>query len=191
MTYKKKMIWMGSFIGIIFLFVGVFLYLISAPYELQDNVERRIPVEKIATSILLGKEVSFSDDELESLIEKMLPSEWKRFSLRSDVDKEKFNLCISVPYKNRNFFVSVDISPEILEDNIILNLSNAHIGRLPVPVSFILKRMQDIKVNGNSIIIPNEWCFSIHGISTRVHVRNLKKMSGGNTKIGFQANISS
>ncbi len=190
MVYKKKMIWIGSFIGGIFLCVGVFLYLISAPYEINSNGDRHVPIEKIATSILLGKDVSFSDEELESLIAQILPIELNKFSLRSNMDKEKFNLCISVPYKKKKFFVSVDVLPEISQDSIKLNLSNAHIGRLPVPVSFILKKMQDVKVSGDSIIIPNEWCFSIHGVSTQVSVRNFRKISAGKTKIRFQANIS-
>lgn len=190
MVCKKKMMWIFSSICVIILCVCIFLYLISAPYELHSNDNRHVSIEKIAISVLLDKDVLLSDEELESLIVQVLPVEWNNFSLRSDLDEEKFHLCISVPHNKKNFFVSVDILPEISQNNIILKLSNAHIGRLPVPVNFILKQIQDIKVSGDSIVVPNEWCFSIHGICTQVHVKKFQKVSDCGAKVRFQANIT-
>ena len=169
---------------------GIFLHLILAPCELQSREDRRIPIEKIATSVILGKDVTLSDAELESLVAQMLPLNWSEFSLQSDFAKENFHLCIRVPYKKKKFFVSMDVLPEITGENIVLRFSDAHIGRLPVPVSFILKRMESITVSGNSIIIPNSWCFDIRGLTTKVHIKNFQKVSCGNTSVRFQAKVS-
>lgn len=190
MMCKKKLIWICSLIVAVVLCGGIFLHLILAPRELQPSGDRRIPIEKIATSMILDKDVILSDAELESLVAQVLPLDWNEFSLRSDLAKEKFHLCIRVPYKKKKFFVSMDVLPEITGENIVLRFSDAHIGRLPVPVSFVLKRMESITVSGDSIIIPNSWCFDIRGLTTKVHIKNFEKISGGNTSVRFQAKIS-
>lgn len=174
MRNKKVLIYFAAVIMILIIFIITSIFLISPVKKLssynESNSSSNIletlnKVEFDKKSGNLNISFTIKEDQLDNVLYKAMKNSIQVNGIESNINKDKVIIYInSHLLKVLSTQYMVQFTPELKDNNIVLNLDKAKVGRIPIPKKYIIdqlkKRSSDylsinddnsIKINSNAL----------------------------------------
>lgn len=163
-----------------------------------NTVESKTIYEPLVKSVILGEKQTITDDDVNGILAFVINTyvcslseeDFKnQFTIKGIAaymkDNNSADIYADIYYNNDTrfiFYADTDISLDSTAKNISLELKNAKVGNMKVPVNMVTDNLKqslyeispDIKVDDKTICVPSEYNFEFSGKDVNVYIEELE-----------------